>query len=395
MNSDDLFKNESRVYTRKSLGIAAVLGGPLAAGYLISENFKIFDQKNKARKALITGIFATTVFYTLLVVIPEKYTAFLPNAAAGVLFPSLFTLFGLWWMERVQGKEIRNHMEQGGGLHSGWKAGGIGMVGSVITLAFVFWQAFIIGMLSPEIEGERIDIANNRNRVYYEGLDSSAAASVADTMAALGFFDINYDFFFKLEGIDNGYRFLFPAEKKYWKSPEIIGHYAAFKSFLEQSFPKMKIRIFLYQDGVVGRELKEITFDDPLSLQWMKKPSQKETKAQIAERVLVYLSFWEQFFQYGVDNDVEGLEWPAIPNVFRFASNGIGLVSADEIPPEWEETFYDGKSAAQAYILLGRSFDEVSWSSNAVVFKSHVAALRQMKEYVRREYEALSEERTV
>ncbi|HEX5552072.1 MAG TPA: hypothetical protein VFX43_02405 [Chitinophagaceae bacterium] len=39
-----------KIYINKAIYVATYLGGPLVAGYLISSNFKVFNEPGKAKK---------------------------------------------------------------------------------------------------------------------------------------------------------------------------------------------------------------------------------------------------------------------------------------------------------------------------------------------------------
>jgi hypothetical protein len=379
MNKDEFFKSEAKVFTKKSIGLATLFGGPIVTGYMISENFIAFGEREKGKQSLINGAIGTALFLSALMAIPEKYMALLPNSVANSIFPALYTFVGVWWMEKVQGQQIIKHFEQGGGTYSRWKAAGIGIIGLIITLAFIFGQFFLVSIFTPEMEGKKIIVNDNKNRVYYESIDSAEAANLIDTLRTLKFFDVNYDLYFKIEGKEKGYRILFPTEKDYWYSPEVLGHYAAFKSFLENRFPEKEFEFCLFQEGFSERETKEIRFEDSLPLWWMKKPEIEENEYQISKRVIAYLSFWEEFFKYGVKMEAQTMSWPVIPNVLNFASNGIALIKPDMITKEWIETFFNEEAAEKAYNLLRQSFTKITWPANAVIYKSHLGALSSMK----------------
>lgn len=123
---------------------------------MISENFKAFDQREKGKQALLNGAIGTAFFFSALMAIPEKYMDLLPESVANSIFPALYTAVGVWWMEKVQGQQIKNHLEEGGGTYSWRKAAGIGLIGMIITLAFIFGQSFVVSSFSPEMEGKRI-----------------------------------------------------------------------------------------------------------------------------------------------------------------------------------------------------------------------------------------------
>ena len=48
-----------KIFTNKAISIATFFGGPLAAGLLISKNFKVFGNENAARNSIFIGIIST------------------------------------------------------------------------------------------------------------------------------------------------------------------------------------------------------------------------------------------------------------------------------------------------------------------------------------------------
>jgi len=60
---ENLTKN-LKFYSQKAIGIATFIGGPLAAGYLIRENYLSLEKPNEAKKSLIIGIISTILLST-------------------------------------------------------------------------------------------------------------------------------------------------------------------------------------------------------------------------------------------------------------------------------------------------------------------------------------------
>jgi len=61
---------EQRIYNDKAIGIAAFVGGPLTIGYVIAQNFKVFNQPKQARWTWIIAVFATVLIVGSLALIP-------------------------------------------------------------------------------------------------------------------------------------------------------------------------------------------------------------------------------------------------------------------------------------------------------------------------------------
>lgn len=50
--------SQIKLYSSNAIGVATFLGGPLAAGYLIGENYKSLNQPKEGQQSLIIGIVA-------------------------------------------------------------------------------------------------------------------------------------------------------------------------------------------------------------------------------------------------------------------------------------------------------------------------------------------------
>ncbi|CAI8413960.1 MAG: Uncharacterised protein [Polaribacter sejongensis] len=130
---------EIKLYSSKSISGATFLGGPLAGGYLISENLKALDKPDEGRKSLIIGIISTIALFGGIFMIPETIIDKIPNQ----LFPLIYT--GIIWgfVEWTQGDVLKAHKENGNSFFSGWKAAGIGFISLVIIGIGIFGYVYL------------------------------------------------------------------------------------------------------------------------------------------------------------------------------------------------------------------------------------------------------------
>ena len=128
-----------KLYSSKSISGATFLGGPLAAGYLISENLKALEKPDEGRKSLIIGIISTIVLFGGIFMIPETIIDKIPNQ----LFPLIYT--GIIWgiVEWTQGDILKAHKENGNSFFSGWKAAGIGFISLIIIGIGIFDYVYL------------------------------------------------------------------------------------------------------------------------------------------------------------------------------------------------------------------------------------------------------------
>ncbi|WP_242206692.1 hypothetical protein [Aestuariivivens insulae] len=128
-----------KLYSSKAISGATFLGGPLAAGYLIGENFKALNKPDEGRKSLIFGIITTIILFGGMFMLPEKIIDQIPRQ----LIPLIYT--GIIWgiVEWTQGEPLKAHKEYGNSFFSGWKAAGIGLISLLIVGIGIFGYTYL------------------------------------------------------------------------------------------------------------------------------------------------------------------------------------------------------------------------------------------------------------
>lgn len=117
---------ENKLYEESSIQIATFLGGPIAGGYLIAENFKSLGQINKVRT---TWIFASLLTFIvlglpLLISVVDKIPVY--------VFHIIFTVISSYVLINYQSEFIREHIDNGGKVYSIWRAIFIALMGVCI-----------------------------------------------------------------------------------------------------------------------------------------------------------------------------------------------------------------------------------------------------------------------
>lgn len=138
--------SEKKLYTKGWLSFATYLGGPLAAGYLLSKNFKQLGDHEMADNAFRIGLFSTLLLFGSILFIPEAIMEKLP----GSLIPAIYTAITYAVVMQYQEKRIQAHLAEGGAKISGWKASGVGLLCLLITLLYAFGIALLLIFTLPE-----------------------------------------------------------------------------------------------------------------------------------------------------------------------------------------------------------------------------------------------------
>ena len=128
-----------KLYSKTAIGIATFIGGPLASGYLIRENFINLNENNKGNNALIIGAISTLVIFIGIFLIPEKIVDKIPNQIIPLIYTGLVYII----LEKYQGKILNLHKELNNKFYSIWKAVFIGVLSLIIILVGIFSYIYL------------------------------------------------------------------------------------------------------------------------------------------------------------------------------------------------------------------------------------------------------------
>lgn len=163
-----------KLYSSRAIGGATFLGGPLAAGYMIGENFKALDKPNQGRNSLLIGIISTIILFIGIFMIPENLIDKIPSQ----IFPLIYTGIILGIVEWKFGSALKSHKENGNQFFSGWRAAGIGFLSLIIISIGIFGYVFF-GMNNEAYDQYDKEIAvftsnENESLQFYNYLDTKS-----------------------------------------------------------------------------------------------------------------------------------------------------------------------------------------------------------------------------
>ncbi|MGH1334606.1 MAG: hypothetical protein ACRBFS_00655 [Aureispira sp.] len=199
----DEIESKGKVYNQKMLCIGAFFGGPLTAGYLMIENYKALNQREKVPPAWFIAIVGMLVYVVGAVSI-SFYIIDIPDLLYGLL--SMFAANAIY--KKEQEDAIAEHLKDGGSLHSGWRVTGVLAVVFMLILAIVFVGAYFFFSVNDRdiepIEDEVLEVVDleedpiasrvygrldhvisyNRSQLNIENIDD-----LGEELINLGYFD--------------------------------------------------------------------------------------------------------------------------------------------------------------------------------------------------------------
>jgi hypothetical protein len=118
-----------KIYSEKAIRIGTFFAGPLVAGYCIAENFKVFNDIEKARKTWIITVLALVTIVLLLFILPENFPSF--------IFPLLYLSAASYFLKKFQEQDIQKHIQNGGETFGGWRVTLIGLISIIVFFGII------------------------------------------------------------------------------------------------------------------------------------------------------------------------------------------------------------------------------------------------------------------
>ncbi len=114
-------------FSPKQIYIGTFIGGPLAAAYYLSENFKLMEKVSLSTSCKILGTIFTMLIFGISFQLPDNF----PN----IIIPAAYSAIsaGIAWHWQVTKEEAQ--AVESYGFQSNWKVAGISAVSLIITVA--------------------------------------------------------------------------------------------------------------------------------------------------------------------------------------------------------------------------------------------------------------------
>lgn len=125
-----------KIYSEKAIRVGTFLAGPLVAGYCIAENFKVFNDAEKARKTWMITVLSIVAIIPLIFIVPDNFPSF--------LFPLLYLSATSYFLKKFQEQQIQNHIQNGGETFGGLRVAMIGLLSIIIFFGLIVSAVLLI-----------------------------------------------------------------------------------------------------------------------------------------------------------------------------------------------------------------------------------------------------------
>ena len=234
--------NDLKIFTNKAISIATFFGGPLAAGILISKNFKVFGNENAARNSIFIGIISTILLLTGGFFIPENNVL----KSLQALIPTICTALVYFLVEKLQGQKIRDFLTNNGRTAPNRLAVGYGLLGFLTIVCFIIINIALAipkGELCSipqvlrltQIYDREINIDKNVRLHYSQKIDKLKSQKIAEIIKQSGFMEGSEGADLFLDEELMNYRLKFVADTSNLSDPLVIYEFNELKKYINDN----------------------------------------------------------------------------------------------------------------------------------------------------------------
>ncbi len=172
-----------KVFTTKMIWSATYLGGPLAAGILMSKNYKVFGKNKEAGISVFLGIIFTIILFVGIFLVPEPIIDKIPMP----VIPLVYSLIIVWVAKKLQGKELTEFLKNNGHKASYWAAIGYSLISLVIIL--IPFAVYFFSGTTNVIDGysKKVDVSKNITLYYDNKTDDKISKKLAKALKISNF----------------------------------------------------------------------------------------------------------------------------------------------------------------------------------------------------------------
>lgn len=229
-----------QVFPLWAILIGAFLGGPLAVGYLVANNFKVLGESEKTKPSLLIAVLSTIFFIVIAIAL---------NIPAGLLgFFCVGVSFAIF--QYYQKIKVETFIQAGGQVFGWGRVVGISLLSLLITfLPMLIWTAIAYNDADTQIQTYGTAVENQI--AFRKGnLTKAEVDYVAAALEEVFFFDEAVPKNLYLEKKESEYIFSIFVQQQIIDSEEVGQLFEDLKIELSEVLPKHQITIHLVVDEV-------------------------------------------------------------------------------------------------------------------------------------------------
>lgn len=115
--------------------------------------------------------------------------------------------------------------------------------------------------------------------------------------------------------------------------------------------------------------------------QWRIPATHPESDAELKARLHNHCQFWEMYFAWALEKEVDGLDVTSTPTPLKMYGNGFGLKKYEDLPLAWKGYFYDTADCRKADRMIKDIFRKrnIKWPETEVTYEKFISAFQQLQ----------------
>lgn len=146
-------------------------------------------------------------------------------------------------------------------------------------------------------------------------------------------------------------------------------------------------------DNFESQPANSLSGKDPFSKEnnlWRIPSNKKESDSEIKHRLLNHLKFWELYFTWALENNIQSIDVRSLPTLIKIYGNGIIVKPYNTIPEKWKSYFFDEEDCRKANSIVEDAFrdENIGWPHTDNKYKAFISVFQQLQEKIKRKVHA-------
>ena len=233
-----------KIYKSNAIRIATFIGGPPVAGYLIAENFKAFNEPDKAKRTWIYTIAATILIFGVAFLIPPN------NRSGDYLVPLIYTWIAYYLVQHYQGTNITDHVNAGGQFYNWGRTIGIAFIGLAVILVAIVAVVYVSDTVTSTETVKTYGASGDEVHFDSANLSGTESDKIGEAFIAVHFFGPGNKKSVYVKKVGSNYEISIACNKTVLTNPEIVPAFVQVRDLIQKQFPQNKIIFNLVVDSL-------------------------------------------------------------------------------------------------------------------------------------------------
>ena len=118
---------------------------------------------------------------------------------------------------------------------------------------------------------------------------------------------------------------------------------------------------------------------------WRIAAAKRESDKEIKNRLLNHLRFWELYFKWALENNIQSIDVRSMPTLITIYGNGITLKPYNTLPQKWISYFYDEEDCRKANGIMEDVFtnENIAWPHTDNKYKAFISVFQQLQQKIK------------